>query len=511
MSRLRWSSTGTSNPWLILFAVGLGQFMAVVDITVVFVALPTIAADFQATLAEMQWVIIASTLALVGFVPVFGRISDVMGRKRLFLIGIAVFTLASGLVAAAPSIYFMIAARVLQGIGAALITANVLAILVDVFPIHQRGTAIGVQAVLISFGAASGPSLGGLLVDTFGWEAVFLINVPIGIACAILCAAVLPPLKSHRSMEPMDWVGAVGLILGLVILLLGLTKAPEWGWTSTKALPLIGVGLVILVAVVGWERRHPTPIVDTSLFKIRAFSLGQVVGLCGTLTLSGTMLMVSFYWQTLHGFSPTETGLLMMPIPIAIGIASPLSGRVADRTGWNRYLVAIGLSLAAVALVLLSQTTENTPAWDVMARMAAMGIGIGMYIAPNNAAVMSAPPEARRGIGSGLLNMFRFTGQALGVALVGAAFAGFASANGVEFDLIPSPADAALVAGDAVALENFNAAFRAGFEVALLVIIPVTVIGIVASLLRGAQPLGVEGISDPSVEAVPHPSVGRAR
>ena len=279
----------------------------------------------------MEWIIIAYVLALVGLVPIFGRISDVMGRKRLFLIGLLVFTISSALVAASHTIEFLVGFRVLQGVGAAIITANVLEIVVDVFPEGKRGLAMGFQTILVSGGAASGPTVGGLLVDAFGWEAVFLINVPIGLGAAALAAVVLPPLKSNRTREPIDWLGAFMLVLGLVLLLIGLSKAPDWGWGSGRTLGLVAVSLVIFSGLVRWERQHPTPLVDGSLFRIRAFTMGQIVAMSGTVALATSGLLLPFYWQTLQGHSPSETGLLMVPIPVGIGIMAPIAGRISDR------------------------------------------------------------------------------------------------------------------------------------------------------------------------------------
>ena len=243
----------------------------------------------------MEWIIIAYVLALVGLVPIFGRISDVMGRKRLFLIGLLVFTISSALVAASHTIEFLVGFRVLQGVGAAIITANVLEIVVDVFPEGKRGLAMGFQTILVSGGAASGPTVGGLLVDAFSWEAVFLINVPIGLGAAALAAVVLPPLKSNRTREPIDWLGAFMLVLGLVLLLIGLSKAPDWGWGSGRTLGLVAVSLVIFSGLVRWERQHPTPLVDGSLFRIRAFTMGQSVAMSGTVALATSGLLLPFY------------------------------------------------------------------------------------------------------------------------------------------------------------------------------------------------------------------------
>lgn len=483
------------NPWLVLVSVGFGLFMVVIDITILNIALPTLAADLDASLAAVQWTLIAYTLALAGLVPFFGRISDVIGRKRLFSLGLAIFAAASLLAALSPSIPYLIGARILQAFGGAIITSNTLAIITDTFPVGKRGAAMGVQSIIISGGAAVGPSLGGFLVTNFGWQAVFLINVPIGISAVVVATIVLPPLKSNRTLEPIDWVGAFALTGGLVPLLFGVTRGPTWGWTSGSVLGAIGVGLAVMGLFVLREARARFPLVDLTLFKIREFAAGQTAGLFTTMSLSSMTFVLPFYWQGLRGFSAQTAGLLFLPVPLSLMVSAPLAGRLSDRFG-ARGLSTGGLVVIMIGLFLISQLTATTPIWEGVLRIMVFGTGIGMFMAPNNNAVMSAVPAEKRGIAAGLLGMFRFTGQSIGITFGGTVFAVFVGGvAGLGIEGLPSPDTLDQLAGDAAALEGFQHAFTKGLRGVSLVAIPFAAVAAVLSLLRGkpeegTRPLG---------------------
>ncbi len=474
----------SDNPWLVLFSVALGLFMVVIDISILNIALPTIAGEMHASLAEVEWTLIAYTLALTGLVPFFGRISDVLGRKRLFIIGVLIFAAASLLAAFSQSILWLIGARLVQAFGGALITSNVLAIITDTFPAGKRGVAMGVQAILVSGGAAIGPTLGGFLVTHFGWEWVFLVNVPIGIIAAILAVLILPPLQSNRSLEPIDWLGAGLLLSGAGTLLLGITKAPEWGWESFTVIGLVIAGMIILSLFILREKKTRFPLVDLSLFRIREFAAGQTAGSFATIAMATVMLLLPFYWQGIRGYSAQSAGLLMLPLPATLMFAAPISGRLSDKMG-ARGLATGGLGVVMLSLFLLSQITADMAVWHVIWRLTIFGVGLGMFMAPNNNSVMSAAPTAKRGIASGLLGLFRYTGQSLGIAFGGTVFAAFATAGAFALTGLPSPEQMASVASDPAARMAIDTAFTNGLHAAALLAIPLAGIGMLLSLMRG--------------------------
>jgi EmrB/QacA subfamily drug resistance transporter len=474
-----------SNPWLVLLSVGLGLFMVVIDISILNIALPSIAGEMKASLAELEWTLIAYTLALTGLVPFFGRISDVMGRKRLFITGVLIFAMASLLAAFSQFILWLIGARLLQAFGGAMITSNVLAIITDTFPAGRRGTAMGVQAILVSGGAAIGPSLGGFLVTHFGWQAVFLINVPLGLLSALFAAFILPSLQSNRTLEPVDWLGAVLLLGGMVPLLLGITKAYAWGWSSAIVLSLVMVGLIVIGLFILREQRTRFPLVELSLFRIREFTAGQTAGAFTTIAMATLMLLFPFYWQVLRGYSAQSAGLLMLPVPLALMVVAPLSGHLSDSLG-SRGIATAGLVVVMAGLFLVSEVTGTMPVWHVLWRLVVFGMGLGMFMAPNNNAIMSAAPPTKRGIASGLLGMFRYTGQSVGIAFGATIFAAFATtASGFALHSLPSPADMASAASNPAVREAISAAFIRGMNAAALAGIPVAAIGALLSLLRG--------------------------
>ncbi len=458
--------------------------MVVIDISILNIALPTIAGKLHASLAQVEWTLIAYTLALTGLVPFFGRISDVLGRKRLFIAGVLSFAGASLLAAFSQSILWLIGARILQAFGGALITSNVLAIITDTFPPGKRGTAMGLQTILLSGGAAIGPTLGGFLVTHFGWQSVFLLNVPIGVIAAVLAARILPPLQEHRTLEPIDWLGAALLVGGTAMLLLGVTKAPDWGWSSGTVIGLMLGGLVTLGLFVVRELRAQFPLVDLSLFRIREFTTGQTAGIFATVGMATVMLLFPFYWQSIRGYSAETAGLMMLPMALTLMVVAPLSGRLSDKVG-SRGLTTTGLGIVILGLLAISQVTAEMPLWDVLLRLVLLGTGLGTFMAPNNNAVMSSVPPAKRGIGAGLLGMFRFTGQSLGIAFAGTVFAGFATAGAFSLHSLPTPALMASASSDPAMQASIRDAFNNGLHAAALFAVPLAAIGMLLSFIRG--------------------------
>lgn len=486
---LEQSQTGSEssgpNPWLVLLSVALGLLMVIVDISILNIALPSIATSMNATLAEIEWTLIAYTLALTGLVPFFGRISDVFGRKRLFIIGELLFAGASFLASQSPFMLWLIGARVLQALGGALISSNTLAIITDTFPAGKRGTAMGVQAILISGGAAVGPTLGGFLVTHFGWQSVFYVNVPLGLFAAAFGAFILPPLRSNRTLEPIDWIGSILLFIGLSGTLLGVTKGPDWGWSATPTLVSIIGGLFVLGVFVLWETRRLSPLVDLTLFKIQEFSAGQLAGLFATMSLSSLTFLFPFYWQGMRGYSAEAAGVLMLPLPAALMVAAPISGRLSDRLG-ARGIATAGLLTLALALFLISRITVGMSVWNVLWRLLFLGAGLGMFTAPNNNAVMSSVPSQRRGIAAGLLGMFRFSGQSAGIAFAGVIFAGFAVATGgFAMHGLPTTTEVSGNVSDPAQLEMIRSAFIHGLDAVAVAAIPLACFGALLSLLRG--------------------------
>jgi EmrB/QacA subfamily drug resistance transporter len=471
-----------TNPWLVLLSVALGQFMVVVDVTILNIALPAIATELGASMAGLEWAMIAYSLTMIGLVPAFGRMSDVMGRKRLYIAGLLVFSAASAMAALANGIELLIAARVVQAVGGALITSNTLAILTDTFPEGRRGVAMGVQAILISGGAAVGPTLGGFLVTHFGWEAVFLVNLPVGAVGTLLALVTLPALVKRRAREPFDGIGAALLMIALSALLLGVTKAIEWGWTSRATLISLTVGVVSFVLFLGRERRFSHPLIQPSLMRNRPFIAGQLAGTLAMLSLLGMSFLMPFYWQGLRGMSAQYAGVLMLPLPLGIMVLSPVSGRLSDAYG-ARGIATAGMLLVTAGLWLMSRVDADTAIASVLCRYTLVGIGLGMFLAPNNNAIMSAAPGAHRGVASGLIALFRFTGQSLGIAFGGTVFLHAASA--AAGNRVLEASELAHLSSDPQLFEALRGAFESGFRTLCLTSLPLSLLGALLSFARG--------------------------
>ncbi|MCA1644445.1 MAG: MFS transporter, partial [Chloroflexi bacterium] len=330
----------------------------------------------------------------------------------------------SALCALAPDLRWLIGFRTFQAAGAALLQANSVAIIAAAVPRAQLGMAIGVQGAAQAVGLAVGPSVGGLLIDAFDWRAVFFIAVPFGVVGSALAWLVLP--QTHRprtdaastSIERFDWRGALLLGLTVALLVFALTNANTWGWTSPRLLLIVVAGLALLGAFLGAERRAMSPLVDFGLFRDRAFTLGIIAGLLSYAVLFGCLFLVPFYLERVLDRTAQQTGLLLAPIPVAVGALAPWAGRVTDRIG-ARLPTVVGMLLCVAALLLLAAISVRQLPLTV-ALLALLGLGLGLFTPANNSSVMASVPSNRLGLASGVLNMTRSIGTSLGVAATGA-------------------------------------------------------------------------------------------
>src|SRR6266478_2183323 len=338
--------------WVVLGVVALGTFMTALDASIVNIGLPSIARTFRTPVGgAAEWVVIAYLVAIAATLLPFGHLSDLMGRKPVWLAGLATFTVGSILCGAAPSLALLVLARAFQGLGGALIFAPALAIITDAFPPAGRGRALGVNAVVFAMGTSLGPTLGGLITEYLSWRWIFYLNVPLGALALLASQAVLPRSGPHRR-EPFDVAGAGLLAVGFALLTVVLSFSSEWGWGSVRLLACLAVGTVALVGAALVERRAHRPIVDFALFRERmlASSLGSMT--LAMLALFAISFMLPFYFEELRGFSVEKSGLLLTPLPLTIAVVAPVSGSLADRMG-SRWLAAGGLALACVGLLFL--------------------------------------------------------------------------------------------------------------------------------------------------------------
>ena len=398
--------------WRVFPPLALGTLMATLDLSIVNIALPTLARTFAVPLTTVEWVVLAYSITVTGLLLTLGRLADRLGRRRMYGLGLLVFTAASALCAAAPTASLLIAARALQGLGAAMMTANSAALLVGAFPAEQRGRAIGAFGAMVGVGLALGPPLGGLLVGHLSWRSIFLLNLPLGVlALAQLRRRVPddPPRPEVPAPAPLD---AALACAALVLLTLGLSRGPASGWRPVA--PLFLASLAALTAFVVRERRSPAPHLPHDLLR-------GSLGVGAALTFLGQALSVAIgfamplYLEGVLGFDAAQSGRWLSVLPLLALVMAPAAGRWADRAG-PRPLSMIGLAIAAAGYVVLSGLGTGPPPGTLLAGLALVGAGLGLFTVPNSSAVLGAVPPERLGSASGLQATMRNLGVTAGAA-----------------------------------------------------------------------------------------------
>jgi EmrB/QacA subfamily drug resistance transporter len=403
--------------------VCIGAFLGQLDASIAGLVLPTLEQVFGTSVASVEWVAIAYLLTLAALVVPFGRLGDLLGRKVLYTWGFVVFVAGSALCGLAPNLGWLIAFRVGQAVGAAMLQANSVAIITAAVPRRALGRAIGVQGAAQAVGLSVGPSVGGFLIDSSGWQWVFFIAVPFGLLGTVLAWLVLPTSRTPSPADPaaeperFDWLGAALLGPAVGLVLLGLTYGNSWGWTSPALLATAGLAAACLVTLGYVERRSASPLIDLRLLRVPSFSRGLVAGLFSYAVLFGSLFLIPFYLERILGLGAAHTGLLLTPVPIALGVMAPIAGALTDRIGPGPPTF-VGMSVAALALAGLALAPSTPLAF--LGLLALLGIGLGLFTPPNNSAVMGSAPADRLGVAGGILNMTRSLGTSFGVAATGA-------------------------------------------------------------------------------------------
>jgi EmrB/QacA subfamily drug resistance transporter len=429
----------------VLLASGLGAFAAAVMATGVNVALPSLVAAFEVPYASVQWVVIAYLLSTAALLPLTGRWADMVGKRVIFAGGFAVYTAASLASAFAPTIEFLIASRLLAGVGSAILTGLGLAIVTDVFPPGERGRALGINGAILSVGIVVGPTLGGLVVSA-GWPFVFLLGVPIGLVGLALALAFVPRYP-RGPKQPFDVPGSAVLTGAITSLSLAMTAGQSRGFTDTWVLAGFVIFALSLPLFVWIERHAEAPVVDLTLFKNPQLSVSLVAGLGAFISISGTIFVMPFYLENVVGLSPRSVGLLLSTTPILLVFLAPMAGRWADRYG-ERIVTVFGIGFAFVGFSLVGTLGPESTALGFLARFFPIGIGLGLFQTPNNSAIMGSVPPGRSGVAGGLLGISRTLGQAAGTAVLGSVWAArvlerAGAPADVEAALLPPAAQAA--------------------------------------------------------------------
>ncbi len=407
--------------WLVLLAVGVGTFMSALDGSVVNAILPVVQAYFKTSVATVEWVVTIYLLVVSGLLLTFGRLGDLRGNKTVYIWGFVIFVAGSALSGFSPLPGFLITSRAVQALGAAMLFANSPAILTKIFPGSQRGRALGLQGTMTYLGLTTGPFLGGWLASQFSWHTVFFINIPIGLVAIWLSWRVIPnDLPSERT-EPFDLYGSFTFMAGLVTLLFALNRGQEWGWLSPLILGLLTLSVFILSLFVWIEQRIPSPMLDLSLFRSRVFNTAAISPVLNYIGIYSLLFLMPFYLIQGRGMTPVQAGLILTAQPLVMAIMAPFAGNISDRIG-AQIPTTLGMLIMGVGLFMLSRLAPDTPLAYVVTGMAVSGLGSGMFVSPNNSALMGAAPRNRQGIASGVLALARNVGMVLGVGLTGAVF-----------------------------------------------------------------------------------------
>ncbi len=410
----------TSNPWIVLVLVCLAQFMVILDATIVNVALPSIQRDLEMSNATLQWVVNAYALLFGGFLLLGGRAGDLIGRKRIFLAGVVVFTLASIVCGIAQDETWLIVARGAQGLGAALVSPAALSIVTTTFSEGaERTRAMGVWAAIAVGGGAVGLVLGGVLTETLSWPWIFFVNGPVGIAAFILSLLLVPESKDEKSHRTFDLPGALTVTAGLIALVFGIVRSGEAGWGSAEVLGALAVSALLLAAFVVIERRSPEPLVRLSIFTVRTVRGANVAMFIVAAGLFAMFFFNTLYLQRVLGYSPLEAGIAFLPFTLGIIIGAGLSQRLLPAIG-AREVPIIGTLLAAAGVLLFVRLSADGASYffDLLPGIMLASIGMGLTFVPVTLIATSGIPHGDAGLASGLFNTSQQIGGALGLAVL---------------------------------------------------------------------------------------------
>lgn len=462
--------------WVAFAAVGSFFLTSVFALTAVFLALPAIADDFDVTLKDVSWVVLIRSVTVSALLVPFGRLSDLVGRRRVHLAGAAFFAVGAAIGASAGSFTVLLVAWVVMAVGSALAESVGTGILVSVFGDEERGKAIAAQTSSVAVGAAIGPLVAGLALGVVSWRALFALMAGLTVVSFAIGWRVLDEARISRTAverRPLDWFGSVGSAVLIVLIVVTLNNPFDLGWTSPLVLAAIAVVAVGTVAFVRWELAHTDPMMQLRLFASRAFGLGATVRILGFMATVGVSLLLPILLVTVRGFSESEAGFVAFLSSAGLGLSAQIAGRLNDRLGF-RWLMVGGLAGIGLCMVAFAGLTLDTPLWVVAVLSLLTGLSWGTWNVPNNAAIISAAPPSSYGVVGALTNLTRTLGGTFGQAVAAAIVAAVLVARGVDVPL-----------GDLGTVDGGGDAFLAGWRVAFLALAAVAALAaILAATIR---------------------------
>jgi EmrB/QacA subfamily drug resistance transporter len=410
--------TETNHRWWAVGAMCLALSMIMIDTTAINVALPAIQQSLQTSAVTLQWIVNGYTLSLAVLLVTGGRLGDLFGRRRLFLVGVAIFAAASTAIGFSPSANWAVAWRIVQGLGAALLMPATLSIITNMFPVSERGKAIGIWTGISGISLAIGPMAGGFLVENAGWRSIFFINPIVAVGALGVTLLTVRESRDEEAERTIDFLGLITISMGISALMVALMQLNNWHLGSTREIGLFALSAVSLTVFIAVELRHRAPMVDLRLFRSRTFVGAILVSFVALFALYGVMFFASLYMQNIRGYSPFQTGVRLLPAVVMVILSSPVSGWLTDRVG-PRLPVIVGMAILSGALLWVSFVTIDSGYQRLFVGFAAMGLGIGLALPPMSTAAMNAVEDAKAGVASGVLTMGRMVGGAFGVATLG--------------------------------------------------------------------------------------------
>jgi EmrB/QacA subfamily drug resistance transporter len=396
--------------WQVLAIVCLGIFMATLDGSILNIANPTIARDLGVDLQQIQWVVTAYMLTVTATLLFLGKLGDRIGSHRIYTAGFLGFTLGSLFCGMSSTLYGLTAARVFQAVGASMLMATGMGIVSNSFPQEERGKALGLTGSVVGIGNMTGPALGGFLVAHFAWPVIFWINIPIGVIAFCLAWRYLPQQEHSPGESGFDPIGIILFALAAVILVLSLSVSGGIEWR------LFLLGMILLLGFYGFEKRNPRALLDLTLFKVKSFLFGNVMGFITYIVQTFMFFLLPFYLERVLGYSPDQSGLFMTIPTICLTITAPLAGSLSDRIGPAR-LTSISYFLVSIAFIVFSLMDIASSPWHIAAGLVTFGIGMGCFGSPNNSSILGSVPKTKAGYAGGFIATIRNFGNALGIAL----------------------------------------------------------------------------------------------
>ena len=471
---------GSAYKWWAFLALAIGLFASVADHGSVIVALPSIADHFQTDLTTTQWIVLGYALAISALLMPMGRLADMVGRKRIYLLGFVIFVVGAGVAGASPNVTVLILAKIFQGVGSAMTQGTSMAMIVATFPAQERGRSLGLQMSVVGIGGVAGPAVGGFLVGAFDWRWVFYGNMFLGAIALVAAWVVLDARREGQAADSpgaFDWLGATLSAGALLSFLLGMTWGPRIGWDHPGIAIAMGLTVFQIIGFAWWQLHAPMPMMDVRLFRSALFSLSVAAFYISFLGMSAVRFLMPFYLQAVLGYSPAQVGLVIVPGAIAIIITGPLAGRLSDRYGWRPFTVG-GMAICVAGLLTLTRLQTDSPLWVAIAGMVMQSFGSGTLNAPNNSAVLSTVPQSSYGVMSGFLNLVRNTGNVTSIAMMTALVTATMGSMGY------APTLSAVTAGGGAGVLE---AFTTGLRDAYFIVAMIVTLGVAASFFSGVR------------------------